>query len=40
MGALKVKLREDDLKRMDEVAPLGVTKGSRYPEASMSAVNR
>ena len=40
IGALKVKLAEDDLKRINEMAPIGAAKGSRYPEEAMGAVNR
>ncbi|MDT7541899.1 MAG: hypothetical protein QOE33_1803 [Acidobacteriota bacterium] len=40
LGALDVKLSEDDLRRIDEVAPAGAAAGTRYPEAMMSAVNR
>ena len=36
--ALDVKLSEDELQRIDEVAPKGVTAGDRYPD--MSTVNR
>ncbi len=38
VGALDVKLSEDDLRRIDEVAPKGVAAGERYPD--MSTVNR
>ena len=40
VGALKVKLTPDDLRRIDEVAPHGAAAGNRYPEAAMAAVNR
>jgi aryl-alcohol dehydrogenase-like predicted oxidoreductase len=40
LGALDVQLSEDDLRRIDEVAPKGAAAGTRYPEAMMSAVNR
>jgi aryl-alcohol dehydrogenase-like predicted oxidoreductase len=36
--ALDVKLSADDLQRIDEVAPVGVAAGERYPD--MSTVNR
>ena len=39
-GALEVRLSEEDLRRIDEVAPKGVAAGTRYPEAMMGAVNR
>jgi aryl-alcohol dehydrogenase-like predicted oxidoreductase len=40
VGALKVKLTTEDLRRIDEVAPHGAAAGNRYPEAAMAAVNR
>ena len=40
LGALKVVLTEQDLKRINEVAPIGATRGLRYPEETMPAVNR
>ena len=40
IGALNVKLAEDDLKRISATAPIGAAKGSRYPEEAMGAVNR
>ena len=39
-AAPDIKLSDDDLKRLDEAAPLGFTKGLRYPETAMKAVNR
>ena len=39
-GALEITLSQDDLRRIDEVAPKGVAAGTRYPEAMMGAVNR
>ncbi len=39
-AAVSVKLSESDLKKIDEIAPWGFTKGPRYPEQAMSAVNR
>jgi aryl-alcohol dehydrogenase-like predicted oxidoreductase len=38
MGALKVRLTDEDMRRIEEAAPKGVTAGERY--ADMSAVNR
>ena len=38
IGALGVALSAADLRRLNEVAPRGVTAGSRYPEAHMKAV--
>ncbi len=40
IGALKVELTQNDLKRINEIAPVGFAKGLRYPEQAMSAVNR
>jgi len=40
VGALKVKLTPQDLRRIDEVAPHGAAAGKRYPESMMAAVNR
>ena len=40
VGALKVKLTPEDLRRIDEVAPHGIAAGNRYPESMMAAVNR
>ena len=40
LGALAVALTDDDLKRLEEVAPRGVAVGDRYPEAMMQLVNR
>ncbi|HET6924673.1 MAG TPA: aldo/keto reductase, partial [Candidatus Saccharimonadales bacterium] len=38
LGAVDVALTDEDLKRLDEVAPKGATAGDRYPD--MSTVNR
>ena len=38
LGALDVKLTDDDLRRIDEVAPVGAAAGDRYPD--MSTVHR
>jgi len=38
LGALEVALSAEDLRRLDQVAPRGVTAGTRYPEAHMKAV--
>jgi aryl-alcohol dehydrogenase-like predicted oxidoreductase len=40
VGALKVKLTAQDMRRIDELAPHGAAAGKRYPEAMMAAVNR
>jgi aryl-alcohol dehydrogenase-like predicted oxidoreductase len=39
-GALNIKLSEEDLRRIAEVAPKGVASGLRYPEVMMTLVNR
>jgi aryl-alcohol dehydrogenase-like predicted oxidoreductase len=39
VGALDVNLTEDDLRRLDEVAPRGVAAGQRYSEEMMRLVN-
>jgi aryl-alcohol dehydrogenase-like predicted oxidoreductase len=39
-GALHVRLREGDLRRMSEVFPSGAAAGERYPEHVMKLVNR
>lgn len=40
VGALSVQLSADDYAHIDEVAPVGVAAGERYPERAMNAVNR
>ena len=40
VGALDVKITPEDLRRIDQAAPRGITAGTRYPEAAMSMVNR
>jgi aryl-alcohol dehydrogenase-like predicted oxidoreductase len=39
-AAVDVKLSEDELKNISELAPIGFTKGLRYPEQAMKALNR
>jgi len=39
VGALDVSLTQNDLHRIEEVAPKGVAFGQRYPEAMMHLVN-
>lgn len=39
VGALKIMLTPEDLKRIDEVAPKGVAAGERYSETGMRFVN-
>jgi aryl-alcohol dehydrogenase-like predicted oxidoreductase len=38
LDSLQVRLSPADLKRLDEIAPPGITAGTRYPEAHMHAV--
>ncbi len=38
-GAVEVSLSKDDLERIGKALPAGITKGLRYPEASMKALN-
>jgi aryl-alcohol dehydrogenase-like predicted oxidoreductase len=40
VGALQVHLTPDDVRRLNEAFPLGVTAGSRYPERAMRFVNK
>jgi aryl-alcohol dehydrogenase-like predicted oxidoreductase len=40
VGALSVKLTPEDLRRIEEIAPRGVTAGERYAPQGMRAVNR
>lgn len=40
LGALDVELDAHDLERIDELAPMGVAAGTRYPEAMMGTLNR
>jgi aryl-alcohol dehydrogenase-like predicted oxidoreductase len=39
-AALEVELTEEDLRRIEEIAPRGVASGLRYPEEAMRGVNR
>ncbi|MGC2890521.1 MAG: aldo/keto reductase [Candidatus Acidiferrum sp.] len=39
-GALNVNLTADDLRRIDEAAPLGAASGERYPEHMMALINK
>jgi aryl-alcohol dehydrogenase-like predicted oxidoreductase len=39
-GATDITLTEEDLRRIEEAAPVGVAAGERYNEAGMSTVNR
>ena len=38
LGALKVQLSADDVRRIGETAPVGAGAGGRYPEAQLKAV--
>src|SRR5438445_561078 len=38
LGALKVELSAEDVKRIAEAVPAGVAAGARYPEAALKAV--
>jgi aryl-alcohol dehydrogenase-like predicted oxidoreductase len=38
--AVDVTLTPEDLRELDEIAPVGVAAGTRYPEGGMKAVNR
>jgi aryl-alcohol dehydrogenase-like predicted oxidoreductase len=40
LAAADIKLNQDDLKRIDQVAPKGVAAGERYPERAMMAVDK
>ncbi len=39
-SAVKIKLTEEDLKKLNDAAPFGVTKGPRYALRAMSALNK
>jgi len=40
LGAAEIDLSDDDLRRLDEAAPVGAAEGTRYAEAQMSTVSR
>src|SRR6266849_838978 len=40
LGAIEVRLSEEDLQRINDVFPTGAAAGLRYPEQMMAAVNR
>ncbi|HEV2245947.1 MAG TPA: aldo/keto reductase [Terriglobia bacterium] len=40
LAALEISLTVEELSRIDEAAPKGVTAGDRYPEGGMNVVNR
>ena len=39
-AAVDIKLTEDELKKITDAAPIGFTKGTRYTEQAMKALNR
>jgi aryl-alcohol dehydrogenase-like predicted oxidoreductase len=39
LKSLEIELSDDDLQRINEVAPVGAVHGQRYPEEAMRAVN-
>ena len=39
-AAVDIKLTEDELKKISDAAPVGFTKGTRYAEQAMKALNR
>ena len=40
LDSIEINLNEDDLKNIEEIAPIGAASGTRYPEAVMHTVNR
>jgi aryl-alcohol dehydrogenase-like predicted oxidoreductase len=40
IGALDVRLSNDDLKRLDDILPPGAASGERYAPQAMAALNR
>ncbi len=40
VAAMEIRLSPDELAVIDEIAPAGITAGTRYPERALSAVNR
>ncbi|GEO25487.1 oxidoreductase [Alicyclobacillus acidoterrestris] len=40
LGGVNVKLSAEELRAIDEIAPKGIAAGTRYPESSMSTINR
>ncbi len=40
LGSIEINLNENDLKSIEEIAPIGAASGTRYPEAVMHTVNR
>jgi aryl-alcohol dehydrogenase-like predicted oxidoreductase len=40
INALKIQLSDQDIRRINEIAPPGAAAGTRYPEGGMSGINR
>jgi aryl-alcohol dehydrogenase-like predicted oxidoreductase len=40
LEAIEIELSKDDLRRIEEAAPVGYAAGTRYPQAAMQSVNR
>ena len=40
LQAMEIELNDDDLRRIEEAAPVGYAAGMRYPQAAMQTVNR
>ncbi|EPZ43586.1 aldo/keto reductase [Alicyclobacillus acidoterrestris] len=40
LGGVNVKLSAEELRAIDDIAPKGIAAGTRYPESSMSTINR
>jgi aryl-alcohol dehydrogenase-like predicted oxidoreductase len=40
VGASRVELSNDDLRRIQQVFPAGAAAGERYPEGTMRTLNR
>jgi aryl-alcohol dehydrogenase-like predicted oxidoreductase len=40
LQAIEIELNEDELRRIEDIAPIGSAAGTRYPEAIMDTVNR
>jgi hypothetical protein len=40
VGAARVELSDDDLRRIQQVSPAGAAAGDRYPEGTMGTLNR
>jgi aryl-alcohol dehydrogenase-like predicted oxidoreductase len=40
LRAIDIELKDDELRRIGEAAPLGYAAGTRYPKDAMQRVNR